>query len=160
MDRPNTNTHVNLEIDARTGPATAVTLPPETPENDQAPDERDGQLSVDEIVGLLEERGLLGIVDTVCQSRSLSRDEVCGRGRTRHLAIARQEVWWHIRQHSNGYSYFEIGRFFGRHHSTIVHGIRSYQRILRRQALLKRPPPFSQLPPMPLSTRNPSAPRG
>ena len=81
------------------------------------------------IIAALAMRGLLEILDTVCNQRGVTRDELCGRGRTHAVAAARHELWWFMRHHPDrGYSYSEIGRIVGRDHATILHGVVSYAR--------------------------------
>ncbi len=80
------------------------------------------------IVNALVERDLVDLLDRVCAGRGVTRDEVCGRGRTRTVALARHELWWHLRA-ARDFSYEEIGRLFERNHSTVLHGIRAYRRV-------------------------------
>lgn len=79
------------------------------------------------ILEALTARDLLGLLDAVCQARGVTREELCGRGRTKNVAFARQELWWHLRR-SPGMSFAEIGRLFDRNHTTVMAGIRSYER--------------------------------
>jgi chromosomal replication initiation ATPase DnaA len=81
------------------------------------------------IVAALSVRGLLDLVDSVCRSRGVTREELCGRGRSRAVAAARQELWWLIRNHpERRYSFLEIARIVHRDHSTIFHGIAAHLR--------------------------------
>ncbi len=85
------------------------------------------------IVAALSVRGLLHLADRVCVLRGVTRDELCGRARTRAVAAARQELWWLIRNHpERSYSFPEIARIVGRDHTTVLHGIAAHQR--RHQA--------------------------
>ena len=85
--------------------------------------------SPDAVLSQLAARGLLGLLDEVCVRRGVTRAELCGRGRTRAVAAARQELWSLIREHpSRNYSYLEIARFFRRDHSTVVCGISAHRR--------------------------------
>lgn len=79
------------------------------------------------ILEALAARDLIGLLDTVCQARGVTREEVCGRRRTKNVASARQELWWHLRR-SPGMSYGEIGLLFGRNHTTVMAGIRAFER--------------------------------
>jgi chromosomal replication initiation ATPase DnaA len=84
------------------------------------------------IIEDLEARDLLGLVDEVCRQRRVTRDELCGRGRTKAVAVARHEVWWRLRHHPDAaFSFQEIGRLFDRDHATVIHGIRAHDRRLR-----------------------------
>ena len=83
------------------------------------------------LIEALDVRDLLGLVDDVCRRRRVTRDELCGRGRTKAVAIARHEVWWRLRHHPDvAFSYQEIGRLFDRHHATIIQGVRAHDRRL------------------------------
>ena len=79
------------------------------------------------ILDALESRDLLALLDTVCHARGVTREELCGRRRTKNVASARQELWWHLRR-SPGMSYAEIGRLFGRNHTTVMAGVRAFER--------------------------------
>jgi len=79
----------------------------------------------------LDVRDLLGLVDDVCRRRAVTRQEICGRTRTKAIASARHELWWRLRHDPETcFSYQEIGRLFARHHVTILHGVRAHQRRL------------------------------
>ena len=65
----------------------------------------------DAILAALAVRGLLHLVDAVCSRRGVTRDELCGPGRTRAVTSARHELWWLVRHHpERRYSYHEIAR--------------------------------------------------
>jgi chromosomal replication initiation ATPase DnaA len=84
----------------------------------------------------LDVRDLLGLVDDVCRRRAVTRQEICGRTRTKAIALARHELWWRLRHDPETcFSYQEIGRLFARHHVTILHGVRAHQRRLAETAL-------------------------
>jgi chromosomal replication initiation ATPase DnaA len=83
----------------------------------------------DAIVAALSVRGLLGLVDAVCAHRGVTRQELCGRGRSQAVAAARHELWWLIRHHPERcYSCSEIGRLVHRDPTSILHGIAAHQR--------------------------------
>jgi len=86
-------------------------------------------MSSSDIADGLHVRDLLTLVDEVCNRRGVTRDEVCGRARSKAVSYARQEVWWRIRYHpERNYSYPEIARLFDRDHSTIIAGICAHER--------------------------------
>ena len=85
------------------------------------------------ILEALIARDLLALLDDVCHRRGVTREELCGRGRTKNLAFARQELWWHLRRHP-GMSYEEIGRLFDRNKTTILTGVRTFERA-REEAI-------------------------
>jgi chromosomal replication initiation ATPase DnaA len=81
------------------------------------------------VVQALAARGLLELLDRVCAQRGVTRSELCGDARTQSVAAARQELWWLIRHHPDrSYSFVEIARFFGRDHTTVLHGVAAYER--------------------------------
>jgi chromosomal replication initiation ATPase DnaA len=82
------------------------------------------------VVDALQIRGLLDLVDTVCARRGVTRDELCGRGRTQAVAAARHELWWLIRHHPDRrYSYCEIAHLVCRDHATVLQGIAAHDRL-------------------------------
>jgi chromosomal replication initiation ATPase DnaA len=84
-----------------------------------------------DVTARLRVRDLLVLVDEVCKRRGVTRNEVCGRTRSRAVSYARQEIWWRIRHHPERvYSYPEIARLFARDHTTILAGISAHQRRL------------------------------
>lgn len=95
------------------------------------------------IIAELARRDLLGLVDEVCRLRHVTRDELCGRGRTKAVASARREVWWRLRHHPDlSFSYPELGRLFARDHATIIAGVRVHDRTRRQR---DRPPATSEV---------------
>jgi chromosomal replication initiation ATPase DnaA len=85
--------------------------------------------SVRTVLAALQTRGLLPLVEQVCQLRGVTLPELCSRARTQNVVRTRHEVWWHIRQLSERrYSYAEIGALFGRNHSTIKCAVDAFQR--------------------------------
>jgi chromosomal replication initiation ATPase DnaA len=82
------------------------------------------------VVDALQIRGLLDLVDTVCARRGVTRDELCGRGRTQAVAAARHELWWLIRHHPDRrYSYCEIAHLVCRDHATVLQGVAAHDRL-------------------------------
>ena len=79
------------------------------------------------IVDALRDRDLLDLLDAVCRRRNVTREEVCGRRRTRNIARARQELWWELRR-DPGMSFGEIARLFDRNHTTVMTGVRVFAR--------------------------------
>ena len=87
------------------------------------------------VIDNLRVRGLLDLVDNVCLRRGITRDELCGRCRTRALTRARHELWYLILEHPERYySQSEIGRLFERDHTTVASGIRAHQQREADQA--------------------------
>jgi chromosomal replication initiation ATPase DnaA len=85
------------------------------------------------VLDALTARDLLALLDTICQARGVTREALCGRGRTKTVALARQELWWRLRRHP-GMSYDEIARLFDRNRTTIMGGVRAYLRAVPEAA--------------------------
>lgn len=82
-----------------------------------------------DVIDALSAHGLLDLVDQICARRGVTRLELCGNRRTRSVAAARQELWWLIRRNpERSYSYQEIARWFGRDHTTVLHGVGAHER--------------------------------
>jgi len=92
------------------------------------------------VVDALQIRGLLDLVDTVCARRGVTRDELCGRGRTQAVAAARHELWWLIRNHPDRrYSYCEIARLVCRDHATVLQGVAAHDKLHAQSGVPSRP---------------------
>jgi SOS response regulatory protein OraA/RecX len=71
----------------------------------------------------LKRRELLGLVRDLALSRHVTLEELEHRGRSsRRVSRARWEVWAEMRR--RGFSYSEIARVWGVHHTSVMHGIR------------------------------------
>lgn len=76
-------------------------------------------------------RGLSELLESLCRQRGVMLQELCGGCRAQSVARARHELWWRIRAlPDRDYSYPEIARMFGCDASTVLHGVRAYQRRL------------------------------
>jgi chromosomal replication initiation ATPase DnaA len=81
------------------------------------------------VLEALRTRDLLDVLDEVCRRRHVTRADLCGRRRTRAAASARQEIWWLLRHHPElHFSFADIGRLFGRDHTTIMAGVGAHER--------------------------------
>lgn len=84
------------------------------------------------ILEILSARGALELLDAICEARGVTRDDVCGRRRTKVIALARHELWWHLYTDSETPMSFEaIGRIFGRNRTSTMRGVRVYHRLRR-----------------------------
>ncbi len=101
---------------------------------DDVTDDETDDVTPARIVEALRDRDLLDLLDAVCRRRSVTREEVCGRGRTRNVARARHELWWELRRNP-GMSFGEIGRLFDRNHTTVMTGVRAFERALAGAAV-------------------------
>ena len=62
----------------------------------------------------------------VCSDAGVEAYIVMGRNRTAAICRLRELIWY--RAHAEGYSLNQIGRVFGRDHTTVMHGVRNEQR--------------------------------
>jgi chromosomal replication initiation ATPase DnaA len=87
-----------------------------------------------EVLEVVRQHNLLELVMAVCRLRGVSPDDLCGNRRTKAVSYARHEVWAsiHALPHRH-YSYVEIGRIFGRDHSTVLAGVRAHHRRAGRR---------------------------
>ena len=71
------------------------------------------------------------IADVVAVKHGLTRADLIGPSMLKPIVLARQEAMWELanRQRSEGqnrWSRSQIGRFFHRDHTTVIHGIRRH----------------------------------
>lgn len=69
----------------------------------------------------------LSDIGLVALKHGLTRHDILGRVKTTHICRARHEAYYHFRR--KGWSYPEIGRLFGRDHSTIIYGVEKHQKV-------------------------------
>ena len=62
------------------------------------------------------------IANRVAADRGMEISEILNRSRHRDVSEARQEAM--RQQHEAGFSLPQIGRFWGLHHTTVLHGVR------------------------------------
>jgi chromosomal replication initiation ATPase DnaA len=66
------------------------------------------------------------VLSDICAATGFKTEALLGKSRTTHLVCARWAAWKKLREMGHGYS--KIGRWFGRHHTTIMHGIQEYEK--------------------------------
>lgn len=71
------------------------------------------------------------IAAQVAAERRISVSEMKGARRDALLAQARQEAMWLMRQQGR-WTLPQIGRFFSRDHTTVIHGIRAHEKRTMR----------------------------
>jgi chromosomal replication initiation ATPase DnaA len=71
------------------------------------------------------------ITEAVAAEHGVLPSELRGPSRFAQFIEPRRRVWAELRE--RGYSLSQIGRFFGRDHTTIMHGIREYQKSQEAQ---------------------------
>ena len=74
------------------------------------------------------------IVDEVAKRHRLTVADLIGTGLARPVTLARQEAMWAVKQ-ATTLSYPAIGRFFGRDHTTIIHGVQAHEERRRARRL-------------------------
>jgi chromosomal replication initiation ATPase DnaA len=75
----------------------------------------------------------------VAAAFNVDPDAVLGHSRAANVAAARQLLYWLLRQ--DGLSYPVIGALVGRHHTTVIHGVRAVNDgIAEQQKWLKKSP--------------------
>lgn len=86
--------------------------------------------ALDDLRRLLEaggaQPGLLDIIGLVCRAFNLEQADVLGQKRKSELVLARQLAMYLCRK-KIGLSYPELGKAFGRDHSTVIHSIRKIE---------------------------------
>jgi chromosomal replication initiation ATPase DnaA len=81
------------------------------------------------VIDTLRARDLLDLVNAICRTHGVTLDELCGRQRTKAASWARHETWWQMRHHPDlHFSLADIGRIFGRDHTTVRHGVQIHAR--------------------------------
>lgn len=75
------------------------------------------------------------LLNTVCQLYGLSCRILRSRSRKNHISEARQLVWYVLRDY--GWSFQQIGKAFGRDHTSVMHGVKRIQGRLSYEPSLK-----------------------
>lgn len=79
----------------------------------------------------LAKRDLLGLVEDLAKRHGALVDEVLACNREPRVCRARQAAWYALRHHGEvEWSYPAIGRLFDRDHTTVMAGVRAYERWL------------------------------
>lgn len=76
------------------------------------------------------------IVSLTAHCFDVSEGDIFRKDRTERFVVARQVAYWLVRKYL-ALSYPQIGEYFGRHHSTIIHGCREIDVISRDSRLGK-----------------------
>lgn len=76
---------------------------------------------------------IMGSIEAIARHHGLTREDFIGRNRSRRIAWPRQEAM-HILRNKWGLSLTRIGQLIGgRHHTTVLDGIRRYEARLARE---------------------------
>ena len=70
------------------------------------------------------------IIDCCSKYYQLKKDDILGKRKTKDIAKARQICMYFMRE-ILGYSQLKIGKFFDKHHTTIMHGINEVEKEMR-----------------------------
>lgn len=81
---------------------------------------------LEEIRKDLEARGLWSIVEETARRHFLLPHELLGSDRLASVCMARFHLWSILRSRT-GFSFPQLGRIFGRDHTTIMMGVRKYE---------------------------------
>ena len=74
------------------------------------------------------DRELIKILSAVSESSMITQGDIIGLSRQRSVAVVRF-CFMYI-AHESGFTLSEIGRFLNRHHSTIIHGVRAFEKFI------------------------------
>lgn len=86
-----------------------------------------------------EERALMrgspktiaGITLKACAETGIGLSEITGPYRDKRLVMARHPLWHHLNKRA-GFSLNEIGAYFNRDHTTILHGVQKIEKGLNK----------------------------
>lgn len=73
------------------------------------------------------------IIERVAQKHGVTLDEMKSTKRHRHLVRARQEAYY-LLYNEGKLSYPSVGRIFERDHTTVIHGYRRHEALLKEEA--------------------------
>ena len=112
--------------------------------------------SAHRIVAPTEPNGLQAVLDAVCDATAVTQEEVLGRSRRSHIALARQIAMILYREVS-GASSGSVGARFGRDHGTVLYAeqkVRDFydtcnetRRIIQAIRARLELPPWTRTPP-------------
>ena len=77
------------------------------------------------------------VVEAVATAVGVDVEDILGEGRTTSVARARR-LAMAVARWTTGWSYPEIGRFFGRDHSSVIHAVNRVERDERDHKLARR----------------------
>lgn len=70
-------------------------------------------------------------INRICRRHRVMFEDVCTTSRIPAVVPCRQEIWWTLRQ--AGATYYDMGKRFGFHHTTIMHGVEAWGRCAATQ---------------------------
>jgi chromosomal replication initiation ATPase DnaA len=84
-------------------------------------------------VDVLAQRDILDFCSAIAARHGASMEEVMTRARSQRVAFARSAIWTALLRHKEfRYSSTDIGELFGRDHSTVLSGVKNYERWLAK----------------------------
>jgi chromosomal replication initiation ATPase DnaA len=69
----------------------------------------------------------------ICDDHGVTLRDVLGPSSPRHLVHARWQIMFELRQRD--WTFAQIGRVFGRDHTSVMHGVKAHGRKLEEQVL-------------------------
>ena len=75
---------------------------------------------------------LADLVRATALETKIPMSVLLGRRAFKNFVVARRRIWW-IGREDMGLTYSQIGRLFGRDHTTIIHGCTRYDDIAKTQ---------------------------
>jgi hypothetical protein len=75
------------------------------------------------------------ITQQVAQKYGLTSGLLRGPRRQKSIVMARFEAWWRIREECPYLSYPQIGMYFNRDHSTVIHGARKHAERIEQNGM-------------------------
>ena len=85
------------------------------------------------ILASITRAGLLPLARSISAEHHVHVEKLCGRGRTKSVAAARNHLYLLVHHNRPDMSLAEIGRAFGRDHTTIMYAVRRLERQLQAQ---------------------------
>ncbi len=76
------------------------------------------------------------VVKVVVEMFKVRRENLMGKARTHHVAAARSAAMWLMRD--IGFSYANIGKVFGRDHSTVVYNVQTIKERMQVDTILSQ----------------------
>lgn len=112
----------------RTRPIVRAIIPPPRPKQPPLPAPEQECAPIE--CALPERQTMRNIVREVAATHGITVAEMLSPRRFTKLVLARQEAWWRCKKETTQ-SLPQIGAFFHRDHTTILSGIRHFERMLR-----------------------------
>lgn len=90
-------------------------------------------MTLSEVCKNLDRVGALGVARRIARKYGVSLAEMLGDDSHHRTASAARHELWTVMRHTLDLSYEEVGDVVGRHHSTVMTGVRKCERALEEQ---------------------------